>query len=226
MTFFLTLQKCKVRNSFSWYYCFRQINQKETQEHEKSHKLIALPLVLLTLFTSLSTITLAFPNYTAKAETITVLGDNNSFGGIDPHNPILNTSSAVPDLNITDVQAKQAFVRAWKLYRQGKLNSNSSDVDLRIGQTKAAKAVVKYLIKNKSYIFNAVESIGGKGARRTAEKNIKPILDRLNGLLKREDLLFDTVKKQLEGVLYAVGVPRSVAGAVSVVIVEALKWIA
>ncbi|MDR0200322.1 MAG: hypothetical protein LBI43_07090 [Streptococcaceae bacterium] len=126
--------------------------------------------------------------------------------------------------NLTDQQFTQLIVQTYQEYRSGQLDVESPYS--RIGQTKVAKAIVKFLIKNKGHLFDAIETIGGKEARKIAEKNVSPIMNRLNGLLKREDLMFDTIKQQLEGVLYSIGIPRWVAASVSVVVVEGLRWLA
>lgn len=103
---------------------------------------------------------------------------------------------------------------------------NPNNMQVQWGTTKAVKAGIKALLKNEKKLFNYIEGILGKRARKSLElrfdKYVKPTL---NDLLKYEELAWGTLEGHIATALHNTGIKNSTARNLAYFITQCARWI-
>lgn len=171
------------------------------------------------------------PTYTVgqtvggSGQTVTVLDGYADFNGIDPDNPVLvpvnNADYVAPNLTDDDVDAALSY--ALRVTNNGTFDPDNSGVDTRGAVSYAAK-LAKVIVNNKKLILDTVEQVSGKAMRNKVSKAINPILDKMEVLSKKDDLITSTLKQMLANALRSAKVPSGAADTIALLVVEGAKF--
>lgn len=92
-------------------------------------------------------------------------------------------------------------------------------------QTKAVKAALKAVVKNKNKLVNAVGKVAGRDEAVKVGAALNTVMPVFNKLLKYQKLAYSTVQDQVASALISAGIKSSSARSLAYWIRQGLEWV-